>query len=273
MASSSDDAKERVRVQYAGSGNAYVESPGHASGNDLARMIQLAGAGPDDVALDIATGGGHVAKALAPLCKGVVASDLTKEMLETAETFIVGAGISNVRFAQADAEDLPFADASFDIVTCRIAPHHFPNPARFVRESARVLKPGGRFVLIDSTVPAGEIGARYNEFEKLRDPSHVRTLPVSEWHDLIASAGLNLVDTEHFRKRHPFRAWTERARVPADDIPTLARLLLDGGPEMTALVEVERDGDELLAFTDQKSLFLATKPSTPITYERTRPVR
>ena len=88
-----------------------------------------------------------------------------------------------------DAEEIPYPDASFDLVTCRIAPHHFPDPAAFVRESARVLRSGGRFVLVDSTVPDGDAGVFFNRFETLRDPSHVRSLTVDEWQGLIAAAG------------------------------------------------------------------------------------
>lgn len=260
MTTDDTEIKALVRSQFGASGDAYVKSPGHAGGDDLARLIELAAPKLDDIALDIATGGGHVAKALAPLAREVIASDITPQMLETAERFIRAAGIENVRFEVADAEDLPFADGSFDIVTCRIAPHHFPRPDRFVRESARVLRPGGRFVLIDSTVPPGEIGERYNRFELERDASHVRSLSVDEWIDLIRDAGLTVAAVEHFRKRHPFRDWASRTRVKEEDLPRLASHLLDGGPEMEALAQVERDGDRLIAFSDQKSLFLGTKP-------------
>ena len=168
--------------------------------------------------------------------------------------------MNNVQFELADAESLPFADAMFDIVTCRIAPHHFPNPDRFIDESARVLRAGGRFVLIDTTVPPGNPGIRYNEFEKVRDPSHVRSLTVDEWSCLIEDAGLILEKVEQFRKRHIFRDWALRARLPEGQLPALARLLIEGGSEMEAVVDIERNGEELVAFSDQKSLFLARKP-------------
>ncbi len=260
MAGSDSEIKAKVQAQFSGSGDAYVVSPGHASGDDLARMIELANAAPDDEALDIATGGGHVARHLAPLCSRVVASDLTPAMLETARRFIEGEGLKNVEFAEADAESLPFADASFDVVTCRIAPHHFPNPDRFVSEVARVLRSGGRFVLIDTIVPPGPAGDRYNDFERVRDPSHVRSLPIQEWQTLMVESGLTVLRTEIFRKRHVFRDWALRARIPEAEVPSLARLLLDGGPEMASIVDIEREGDELIAFSDQKGLFLALKP-------------
>lgn len=169
-------AKQRVREQYRSVGNAYVRSVGHATGSDLERMVELTEPQPKDVLLDLATGGGHVARVFAPLVASVVASDLTPEILAHTETYLAGRGLTNVRYEIVDAEAIPFGDGTFDIVTCRIAPHHFPNPEQFVREAARVLKPGGRFVLVDSTVSEGEAGAFFNRFERLRDPSHVASL-------------------------------------------------------------------------------------------------
>lgn len=138
--------KDRVRRQFAATAAAYVNSEGHARGDDLAILVRLARPAASDRALDIATGGGHAALALAPLVSEVVATDLTVEMLEAARAFISEQGARNVRFEVADAEQLPFPDAAFDIVTSRIAPHHFPQPELFVQEAARVLRPGGRFV-------------------------------------------------------------------------------------------------------------------------------
>ena len=153
-----------------------------------------------------------------------------------------------------------FSDASFDLVTCRIAPHHFPHPERFVREAARVLKPGGRFGLIDSVVPDGLIGELYNRYELARDASHVRSLPVSEWQLLIAEAGLALRSVELFPKRHDFDDWTGRANVPEENKPGIARILLAAGPEVAEIFKLEIEDNRLLAFTDDKALFIADKP-------------
>src|SRR5688572_29608912 len=126
----------KVQEQFGATAQSYVESPRHRSGPDLVRLVELAECRPDDRALDIATGGGHTALALAPHVAHVVASDLTPKMLEAAEAFIREQGVENVSFEQAAAEALPFDDASFDIVTCRIAPHHFADVRAFCREVA-----------------------------------------------------------------------------------------------------------------------------------------
>ena len=103
-------------------------------------------------------GGGHTALAVAAKAGHVVASDFTQKMLTTAREFISSKGTTNVTYALADAEALPFADHSFSLVTTRIAPHHFPDTRSYVHEVARVLEPGGRFLLEDSVVPEGEAG-------------------------------------------------------------------------------------------------------------------
>src|SRR5262249_17482018 len=133
--------------------DAYVASATHVGGDDLDQLVAWAEGGPEKIALDVATGAGHTALALAPHYGRVVASDLTDRMLETAAAFLGAQGARNVEFRRADAEDLPFADASFDLVSCRIAPHHFDDVAKFVGEAARVLRPGGIFLLEDSVAP------------------------------------------------------------------------------------------------------------------------
>ena len=256
----SDSAKNRVLQQYGSVGDAYVRSRTHASGDDLARLAAAMEPAPTDRLLDVATGGGHVAKVFSPLVEAVVASDLTPQMLAGAEEYLSGLGLTNVTYAEADAEALPFDDASFDLVTCRIAPHHFPHPDRFVREAARVLRPGGRFGLIDSVVPDGEIGVTYNAYEAARDPSHVRSLTLAEWSQLIAEAGLTLNTVELFPKRHDFNDWTGRAMVPEDAKPGIAAILLEAGPEMATRFKLEVEDGRLIAFTDEKALFIATRP-------------
>ncbi|MEJ7838829.1 MAG: class I SAM-dependent methyltransferase [Thermomicrobiales bacterium] len=254
-----DDAKANVRTQYGSAGNAYVTSVGHATGNDLPRMVEVSRPLPTDVLLDIATGGGHVAKAFAPHVSRVIASDLTPEILGHAATFLRESGVTNVETLLADAEAIPLENASVDLVTCRIAPHHFPNPGAFVTESARVLNPGGRFVLIDSTVEEGGAGVFFNAFETLRDPSHVRSLTIAEWQKLIVGAGLTLQLTESFSKRHDFEDWTTRSRMSTDDRSRLEAMLLHASDATRTAHNVEIVDGHVTAFTDTKTLFLATK--------------
>ena len=252
-------AKDAVRTQYGAVGDAYVKSAGHATGSDLERMVAVARPVSTDEMLDIATGGGHVARVFAPHVSSIVASDLTPEMLEHTGRAFAEWGVVNVTTQVADAEALPFADASFDIVACRIAPHHFPNPAAFVRNVARVLRPGGQFLLVDSTVPEGEDGEFFNRFEKLRDPSHVRSMTIAEWTEMLQDAGLSVQAVESFRKRHDFFDWTARSRSSPEDCNVLTRMLLTSSAARKRLFAVEvdsNDPEKVLGFTDTKTLFL-----------------
>jgi ubiquinone/menaquinone biosynthesis C-methylase UbiE len=158
-----------------------------------------------------------------------------------------------------DAEEIPFEDGSFDIVTCRIAPHHFPNPGRFVEEASRVLRPGGRFVLVDSTVPDGEVGAFYNRYEKLRDPSHVASLTVEAWIALIERAGMRLDLAETFTKRHDFEDWTTRSRMSDGERAALERMMLGASEEIREQFRAEVVEGRLVGFTDAKTLFVAMR--------------
>ena len=237
---------------------AYVTSKGHAEGEDLERIVTLAEATATDEVLDIATGGGHTALALARVAGAVTATDLTAEMLAAAEAHLHGAGVANVRFELADAQALPFPDAAFDLVTCRIAPHHFPQPDRFVREARRVLRPGGRFLLEDSIVPAGEAGAFLNRVERLRDPSHVRSLTLDEWWGLLLEAGFAVRHIETFRKRHELEDWMSRMQTPPDAQAEVRAALAAAPPIIRRAFGIELDAAGApLAFWDLKALFVS----------------
>jgi SAM-dependent methyltransferase len=205
-----------------------VTSASHAKGDDLRRLLQLAAPTGTERLLDIATGGGHTALAFAPLVASVTAIDLTPPMLEAAAAHAAERGATNITFAVADAERLPFADATFDIVTARIAPHHFADPLAFVRESARVLVPGGLFLLDDNMAPEDdELDAFMNRFEQWRDPSHVHAHRPSQWHVWMEASGLRVVaDDAPELKVYEFADWTERMRMPADERRALEQWLL-----------------------------------------------
>lgn len=238
------DVKQRVQAQFGAAAERYVASAGHAKGDDLAQLVALAGLRGHERVLDVATGGGHTALAFAPHASEVVASDLTPDMLAAAERFVRGQGAQNVRFELADAEALPFADAGFDVVTVRIAPHHFPDPARFVAEVARVLRPGGIFLLDDNVAPEdADLATFINRVDAWRDPSHVRCLPVSEWRALIEAAGL---DVEHVSdvlvKSYDFAPWAERMAMPVAEQAALERWLLAAPEACVAAFQIVAEG-------------------------------
>ncbi|MGF9698266.1 class I SAM-dependent methyltransferase [Paenibacillus sp. MABNR03] len=213
-----DATKGQVQKQFGKNAEKYVTSPGHAKGEDLDLLVASSQASPNMQVLDIATGGGHVACALAPLVQQVTALDLTEEMLQVAEGFIREKGHQNVKFVPGDAEHLPFNDDVFDIVTCRIAAHHFPDVPSFLSEAYRVTKPGGRLLLIDNVAPErDEYDQFYNEVEKRRDPSHVRVWRKSEWIRMIEIAEYQVGTMISFEKSFIFEDWCKRAGLPEAD--------------------------------------------------------
>jgi len=218
------DSKALSKARYTRFADGYVTSETHAHGSDLDRLLAIVQPQPNWTALDIATGGGHTALKFAPFVAQVIASDLTPRMLERARRFIVEEReIDNVSFEQADAENLPFETDRFDLVTCRIAPHHFPDAQRFVNECARVLKPAGVFMLQDQVLPLNPEAARFVDgFERLRDPSHNRAFHEDEWRAMFARARFIVEHSEHYLKRHDFIPWAQRQ---GNDDATIAALI------------------------------------------------
>ena len=252
------DNRESVRERFGRAASGYVSSPTHAAAEDLARIVAVSGAGRDAVVLDIATGGGHTAIAMAPHVARVLATDLTPAMLDSAREHAERRGATNVDFAIADAEDLPFEDRSFDIVTCRIAAHHFPKPAAFVREVARVLRPGGTSVFQDQVVPEVATDAAIVEaFESTRDPSHARALPLSEWLSLLEEAGLTVASVDIVAKRHPFLDWAELQSCTPDTVDELIRIVADAPAEAEAWLGPEAWGTPEASFVNRHVILSA----------------
>jgi ubiquinone/menaquinone biosynthesis C-methylase UbiE len=228
------DSKTLSQERYTKYAQGYVTSKAHAKAAELPHLVEIAQPRPDWIVLDVATGGGHTALAFAPHVARVVATDITPRMLEKAESHITGQGVTNVEFKLADAEGLPFDDETFDLVTCRIAPHHFVDCAKFAQESARVLqspepvegKPGGLLLVQDHVLPDDEKAARaVDAFERLRDPSHNRAFDENEWQRMFKDAGLTVEHSEQIVKRHEFVPWAERQGCTPEVIAQLTEMM------------------------------------------------
>uniref|UniRef100_A0A831WYP3 Methyltransferase domain-containing protein n=1 Tax=Thermorudis peleae TaxID=1382356 RepID=A0A831WYP3_9BACT len=254
------EIKQRVREQFGATAESYVRSRSHAFGHDLGRLLEWASVRPGELALDVATGGGHTGLALARHGARVILLDLTPEMLQAARRNAIASGIAPAGFIAADAEALPLADRCVSLLTCRIAPHHFADPAAFVREVARVLEPGGRFLLIDSLSPADhELDELVNELERRRDTSHVRSYTLAEWCGFLAAAGLRVERVEVIDRRHEWEDWTVRSGMSEAARDALARWLL-GQERLCRFLDVEFDRGSIRSFRDDKVLILASSP-------------
>ncbi|HEX7733618.1 MAG TPA: methyltransferase domain-containing protein [Ktedonobacteraceae bacterium] len=258
-AAAAAETKRLVQRNFGAAAADYVTSKVHASGEDLAWLVENAALSGGERVLDVATGGGHAAFALALQAAEVVALDLTRPMLEVAQQEAVARGLTNISYVEGDAQALPFADDSFDIVACRQAPHHFPNVRQAVNEWARVLKPGGKLLLVDSTSPEEDAAdATLHKIESLRDPSHVRNHRISEWRAYLESAYLSVSSAREWGLFLDIPDWTRRMRTPPESVATIENLIRGADPATsTRLGFQERAG--ALGFILPVALILAVK--------------
>jgi ubiquinone/menaquinone biosynthesis C-methylase UbiE len=258
---SARDSKVLSKERYSKFAQRYVSSSTHASGADLEKLLEIAQPQPDWLVLDIATGGGHTALKFAPYVSEVIATDLTANMLHAAQSSIHSHGMQNVRYLVADAENLPFDSGHFDLVTCRIAAHHFPDAQRFVHESARVLKSEGMLLIQDHLLPENDADARYiDAFEKLRDPSHNRAFNQSEWQAMFTQAGLAVEQIEKVAKRHEFIPWAERQSCTPETIARLKEMLVQAPAGAAPWMQVQESGTSDTSFTNHHILIAGRKP-------------
>jgi ubiquinone/menaquinone biosynthesis C-methylase UbiE len=254
------DTKKSVQHQFGRSAQDYVESALHKSGKDLDILVKMAELTGEEKVLDVATGGGHTANALAPYSKEVVALDLTPEMLKAAERFVTSNGHLHVKFVQGDAEKMPFGESSFDVVTCRIAPHHFPDIKAFVSEVARLLKPGGLFLLDDNVAPEkDEWDTFYNKVEKWRDPSHYRAHKKTEWLKLIEENGFEIEQTLGLHKTFLFDSWFDRMKLAKEEKVRLSEFMLNAGADIKQKFRFTIQDQKLQSFVGESFIMKARK--------------
>ncbi len=235
-----------VRDQFSQHAEYYAQSSVHAKGDTLEVILNFADPKGTEKTLDIATGTGFTAFVLAPKVAHVVATDLTPEMVAKASELAQEQTIENIAFSVAAAESLPFATASLDLVTCRLAPHHFQNVPKFLSEVHRVLRIDGLFCLVDSVSPESELLIAWqNRVEKLRDDSHVYGYPPSQWDTMIANAGFEIEKTAHVRNAQmSFLWWVRPQKNPPEVVQEIREAFAQLSPdEAKKHYTVEAAGD------------------------------
>lgn len=241
-----DVAKSNAAVQDQFSRQAarYESSPVHAHGDDLAWAVEAAQLSGSERVLDVGTGTGHTAFAIAPHCKSATGLDLTARMIVSAAALADEKQLTNVQFVVADGTAMPFPDAYFDVITCRLAAHHFADPAAVAAEMARVLRPQGRLVLIDHIAPESPaLDSFINQLDWLRDSSHVREWTAQEWLHRFAAAGITAHVARTYALPLDFRWWVEQAATPADRVERLVHMLTTADEETRAAFHIEIDQD------------------------------
>jgi SAM-dependent methyltransferase len=243
-----DPIQQASREQFQRQSANYGKSHILADTSDIASALVGIELPKGSRAFDLATGGGHTAVYLASRGCEVIAADISQAMLESASNLATERGLS-IQTRLHEAEKLPYSESSFDLVSCRVAAHHFSDREAFVREVSRVLRRGGHFLLIDGTVPDDEPVAEewLHQVEKLRDPSHGRFLSPGSWTALCQRHGLHVFRCETAPFKQPDLEWyfqtagtspenREKVRILVRDAPHPARRLFRVAQESDKIV-------------------------------------
>jgi ubiquinone/menaquinone biosynthesis C-methylase UbiE len=235
---------EDVRSSFARVAANYSRSTFHTSSERLQEVLELTHPLKGDLALDVATGTGNTAFALAPYVRRVVGVDVTREMLDEARRVASERGIVNVDWVMGDAVRLPFDDETFDLYVVRAAPHHFNEFDAFLDEAFRVLKPGRDAAFVDCAPPAPARDVLH-AVEVGRDPSHVLSLTVEEWVARLAAAGFEVEIARARELDWDYDEWMANQAVQPDVAAELAMIIEAAEGEAREQLHPERRDGKL----------------------------
>jgi SAM-dependent methyltransferase len=208
--------------QFNANAGKYAVSDVHRAGPSLPVLLDLAAPVAGDYALDVATGTGHTALAVARYVKRVVGLDIASKMLEQAKRLALERRVFNCEFVEGSAEAMPFASGRFSLVTARHAPHHFHRADVFLSEVRRVMTGDGRFIMVDQITPSNEMLGWVNKWERMRDPSHFDQRTVEQWNLETANVGFKWIEHRIIPYRLEFAWWVKQAGCNDATIDALA---------------------------------------------------
>lgn len=237
---------DQIRDQFTRQAVPFSTAAAIADPGALQAIVAAATPGPDNTLLDVACGGGLVVCAFAPHVRHATGIDMTPAMLARARTLAAEQGVGNVTWQEGDVAALPYPDAAFTIVVTRFAVHHFPDPLAVLREMVRVCAPGGRIIVVDTCAsPDPKKAALFNRLEKLRDPSHVRALPLGELQGLFRSAGLGEPRLTHTELRDDVENLLARSFPNPGDAPRIVAMFATAAEDDSLGIPVGRVGERL----------------------------
>lgn len=254
--------KEAIQKQFARTVEAFSKTAVRDTPEILAEKVAFAKPQPTDLALDVACGPGELVLGLAARVKFARGIDLTHEMLRRAREFQVERKISNAFFDRGEAEQLPYPDHSFDLVTCQCSIHHMPKPELALKEMVRVMKTEGRLMVIDSVAPESDTKFELlNQIERTRDPSHTETLRLTTFLRMFEELGLEIAHQSLKRRERSFNDWMLRAGLePKHKRYQEARqLLVDSMDGDRAGFSVKLAGEDLTIVHNEGMFLLVRK--------------
>jgi SAM-dependent methyltransferase len=224
---------QAIQNRFGESAELYATSGVHCDPEDLRRMTEAVELTGDERVLDLGTGTAHTALAFAPLVREVVGLDLTEKMLQAGARLATERGIENLDLRLGNAQSIPFEDETFDLVVARQCPHHFADVALAIREAARVLRPGGQLLILDSiSKPDPKLDTFMNAVEILRDPSHVRNYSLRQWKTFFEAASLVVTRQADWLLRIEFEGWIHRGGTALPAVTQLRAMLGDAPSEV-----------------------------------------
>jgi len=252
--------QELIRDQFTRQAGVFNAAAPIAAADALQLIVDAARPGRDDTVLDVACGGGLVARAFAPHVRHATGIDVTPAMLDEARRAAVEKGLGNTSWDQSDVTTLPYADASFTIVATRFSFHHFLDPLAVLKEMARVCAPGGRIIVVDSCPSEDKAkAAAFNRLELLRDPSHTRALPLAEMKGLFAAAGLPEPSVRFTELRDVVSNLLARSYPNPGDDKTIIAMFRASATDDSLGIPVRLDG-EAIHYAYPVAICAATRP-------------